>query len=81
MSKSRVKPTIVYEDITSLYFFFVSLIYDSLGNRRVCVHYLCCFDLLRQLDYISCSILKGLFLWFLPASSVDVTKLGLSLKI
>ena len=81
MSESRIKPTIVYEDITSLDFFFVSLIYDSLRNRGICVHYLCCFDLLRQFDYISCSILEGLFLWFLPASSIDITKLRLGLKI
>ena len=81
MTKGRIKTTIVYEDIASLDFFFVSLIDDTLRNRRVCIYDLCCFDLLRQFDYISCSILEGFLLWLLPATSVDITKLSLCLKI
>ena len=71
----------MYKDIASLDFLFVSLIDDSLRNSGICVHYLSSFDLLRQLNYISGSTLEGFLLWLLPTSSVDVTKLGLSLKI
>ena len=71
----------MYKDIASLDFFLVSLIDDTLRNSGISVYYLSSFDLLRQLNYISSSTLESFLLLLLPTSSVDVTKLGLSLKI